>query len=49
MARRYLNLNAAARSALEAERATCEVTVTVGDDVMAEFLRRSREIGGTNF
>ena len=26
-----------------------DVTVTVGDDVVAEFVGRSREIGGTNF
>ena len=27
----------------------CEVTVTVDDDVVAEFVGRSREIGGVNF
>ena len=27
----------------------CDVTVTVGDAVVAEFVGRSREIGGTNF
>ena len=27
----------------------CDVTITVGDDVVAEFVGRSREIGGTNF
>jgi acyl-CoA thioesterase len=26
-----------------------DVTVTVGDDVVAEFVGRSREIGGVNF
>ena len=26
-----------------------DVTVTVGDDVVAEFVGRSREIGGSNF
>ena len=27
----------------------CDVTVAVGDDVVAEFVGRSREIGGTKF
>ena len=27
----------------------CDVTVTVGDVVVAEFVGRSREIGGVNF
>ena len=27
----------------------CDVTVTVDDHVVAEFVGRSREIGGTNF
>ena len=26
-----------------------DVTVTVGDDLVAEFVGRSREIGGANF
>ena len=39
--------------AVERERSErggfCDVTVTVGDDVVAEFVGRSREIGGLNF
>ena len=39
----------ATERSLEGRDGVYDVTVTVGDDVVAEFVGRSREIGGVNF